>query len=451
MKLLALLYFINGDHNKYMNKIYIETLGCNKNQVDTEVMMSVLEKIGYEICDNNINADIIIINTCCFIQSAKEEAIETILEYIELKKSSKIKKIIVAGCMAQYYADILKKEIPEIDIIFGIGDIKKIAEVINSKDKVMLPDFIRMDYSDRKILGYPGSAYIKISDGCSNYCSYCIIPMIRGNLRSKKIEVILEEVNSLINNGINEIILIAQDTANYGIDIYNKQKLDDLVKKIDERLDGNKWLRILYMHPDHITDDILRSLKGLKSFIPYFDIPFQSGSNKILKLMGREGTREKYIDLIEKIRSTFNDSIIRSTFITGFPQESPEDFNDTLNFIEKIQIDWIGGFEYSKEKGTKAYDLKNHINPKTKNKRLSLLYKHVSEITKSRLKRFIGTTQKILIEERVENEELYIGRFWGQAPEIDGLTVINGSNIKPGDFINAKIIKLNDMDFLANA
>jgi ribosomal protein S12 methylthiotransferase len=433
--------------------IYIENLGCFKNQVDAEKMIGLLESNGFVILDSPEDAQIIIVNTCCFIKSAKIESIDNILELIKYKKNGKCSKFIVSGCMAEYYNQALKEEIPEIDLIFGIGDLSKILDDIrNNKKGISLYKYEEDKLFKRKVLSYPGSAYLKISDGCSNHCSYCIIPMIRGELRSRHIENILTETDALLDHNINELILIAQDTANYGIDIYNSRKLGELITSIDKKIKkDNFWIRVLYMHPDHIDKQLLTVLKNTAHFIPYFDIPFQSGSDKILKLMGRQKSSKEYFELIDDIRNIFSDPVLRTTFIAGFPFEDDNDFKDTINFIKKCEFDWIGGFTYSREEESKSASMKKHNSEKIKKQRLNEIYLIADELTKKRMKRFVDTCQKILIEERIEEQNLFIGRFWGQAPDVDGLTVVESASARQGEFIDAKIIKMNEKDFFASS
>ena len=431
-----------------MEKIYIETLGCSKNQIDSEKISYLLQENGYELTDEATSASYIIVNTCGFIQKAKEEAIEVILEFSKLKKDGCCKKLIVAGCLAQKYTKILIDEIPEVDLVFGIGDLSQIVNAIKSEEKVVIPEIGKDNLIKRNIIGFPGSAYLRVSDGCSNFCSYCAIPLIRGSIRSREIRDILKELEFLKTKNLKELILIAQDTSNYGIDIYNEKQLYKLIIEIDKSMDENQWLRVLYMHPDHIDDKLLESFAISKHFIPYFDIPFQSGSNRILELMGRNGNTVNYLKLVEKIRNFFPDAVFRSSFIAGFPSEKEEDFQDTLNFIKEAKIDWASGFVYSQEDGTKACDMKDQIKEKVKEKRLNKLLDFTEQITNERLKRFIGTTQKILIEEKVE-DGLYIGRFWGQAPEVDGLTVIDIEEAKEGTFVEAEIKKMTGKDLFA--
>jgi ribosomal protein S12 methylthiotransferase len=429
-----------------MKKIYIETLGCSKNQIDSEKMSYLLSQSGFEITGNSEDANIIIVNTCSFIQKAKEEAIETILEMSQLKKKGNCEKVIVSGCLAQQYSGDLVSELPEIDGVFGVGDVSQILEVINGSKKVLIPEPGKDVLTKRKIIGYPGTAYLRISDGCSNYCSYCTIPLIRGSIRSREIETIIEELKFLKTQNIKEVIIIAQDTSNYGIDIYKKRMLSDLLKEIDANLANDDWLRVLYLHPDHIDNSFIESLTKLKHFIPYFDIPFQSGNERILNMMGRKGNSKKYLELINTLKSNFSDIILRSTFITGFPGETDAEFKDTLEFLEKSQIDWVGGFTYSREEGTTASKLQDQVKQMIKDKRLNKLLDLSEQITENRMKRFVGTTQKILIEEKIENEELFLGRFWGQAPDVDGLTVIDCNTAKEGCFSKAEIKRVNGKD-----
>ncbi|HOV12979.1 MAG TPA: 30S ribosomal protein S12 methylthiotransferase RimO [Spirochaetota bacterium] len=428
-----------------MKKVYIETLGCSKNQIDSEKISHFLSESGYLLTDNPSEANYIIVNTCGFIEKAKQEAIDIILEYTLLKEKGVCEKLVVAGCLAQRYPDVLQNELNDIDLIFGIGDISKIVMALKSDEKKVIPEYSEDKLIKRNVIGYPGSAYLRISDGCSNHCSYCAIPLIRGDLRSRKIEDILSEVDFLLEKELKEIIIIAQDTSNYGIDRYNEKKLVDLTKAIDKKLKSDMWLRVLYMHPDHIDDDLITGLKELEHFIPYFDIPFQSGSDKILQKMGRKNNSRENLNLIKKIRNSFKEPIFRSSFIVGFPDESNEDFNMTLNFIEEAEIDWVGAFDYSDEEGTKAHKFKNKVKDKVKETRLNKLMDSSEEITFKNMTRFIGTKQKILIEEATD-ENLFIGRFWGQAPDVDGLTVIDSSSAKPGNFIEVNIKRVNGKD-----
>ncbi len=432
-----------------MYKFYIETLGCNKNQVDSEKMAGVLINHGLNITDDSADADIVIINTCAFINDAKEEAIETIFQAVTNKTENQ--KIFVTGCFAQRYHGSILDEIPEVDGVMGVGDISLIIDLVEQKSNILLPDYSEDKIYDRVISNYPGWVYIKISDGCSNNCSYCTIPLIRGPLRSRSIESIIEEVLRLKTLHIKEYILISQDTANYGFDVFGRIKLPELINRISENIDEDAKIRVLYMHPDHIDKTLLDELKNNNKFIPYFDIPFQSGSDRILKKMGRRNSSSDNLALVRQIRQKFPENTIRSTFICGFPGEDEQDHLATLNFIKSADIDWLGGFKYSKEENTVAYNYKPFVSERIKQRRLDQIIKLSEEMTTVRLQRFLGTIQKVLIEERVAEDNLYIGRIWTQAPEVDGLTVVEGDNLPIGGIITAEIRNVNGNDYFAVA
>ncbi len=433
---------------KETKKFYIETLGCSKNQVDSEKMAWLLENGGYEQITDPAEAEIIIINTCGFIQRAKEEAIDLIFEMAQYKKSGKCVKLVVAGCLSQRYYNDLKEDLHEADVIFGVGDISQILEAVSGTEKVVIPEFSVDKPVKRKIIGFPGSAYLRISDGCSNHCSYCSIPIIRGELRSRQIDDIIKEF-TLINDGsLREINIISQDTSNYGTDIYGKRELGSLLKKLDSVMDDGQWLRVLYLHPDHISDELLADLSSLKHFIPYFDVPFQSGSELLLRSMGRNGNHAVYLELIKKIKRIFPLAVIRSTFITGYPGETVVEFNETVNFIREAGIDWVGAFEYSDEDGTASYSMPGKVDVNVVKDRYDKIMETAEAHSIKSLEKFVGTKQKILIEEKADND-LYLGRFWGQAPEVDGVTVVSCESAKPGEFIDTIIKRINGKDFVA--
>lgn len=434
-----------------IKKIYIESLGCSKNQVDSEKIAALLEDNNYEIVESPEDADWIIVNSCGFIESAKEEAINVVFEMAGYKKEGKCTKLVLAGCFAQRYAEIVAEGFSndEVDLIFGIGDISEILNALNGTERVVIPEYKEDKIFKRKVKGFPGSVYLRISDGCSNNCSYCAIPLIRGELRSRPQEDILKELEILLSsNSVKEINIISQDTTNYGVDLNGSRQLFSLLKKIDDFINDEIWIRVLYMHPDHITEDFIDDLKTLKHFVPYFDIPFQSGSEKILKKMGRSGSIDKYLLLIDNIRKRFPDAVFRSTFITGFPAEKDTDHNLTMEFIEKAKLDWVGGFTYSDEEGTKAYDYSEKISARLSKKRLDSIMNLSESVSVSTLQRFLGKQMRFLVEESVD-ENLYLSRFWGQAPEVDGLTVIDTFEAAPGEFTDAVIKKLNGKDFFA--
>ena len=360
-----------------------------------------------------------------------------------------------AGCFAQRYHDALKEEFgdDEIDVIFGIGDISKIADIVEDtflnkqpSKRVEIPQMADDNLLDRKVSGFPGAAYLRISDGCSNHCTYCAIPLIRGELHSRKMEVILKELELLLPGTLKELNVISQDTTNYGKDIYGESKLADLLEAIDDKLSDGIRMRLLYMHPDHITDDLLDRMTKLRHFVPYFDLPFQSASKNILQKMGRKGDSQTYLSLLERIRQRFPDAVIRSTFIVGFPGETAEDAEESLEFIKCAGMEWVGAFAYSPEEDTPAYDLPNRVKKNVAKKRLDKLMDVSEEIALPRLERFVGERVEVLIEERID-EELCIGRFWGQAPDVDGLTVVESANAVPGEMIDVEILRLNGKDF----
>lgn len=435
--------------------VYIESLGCAKNQVDSEKMAALLEQHGWNLVDNSEEAVCIIINTCGFIESAKKEAIDVLCDAIKQKQCGKCRIVVAAGCFAQRYHDALKEEFgdDEIDVIFGIGDISKIADIVEDtflnkqlSKRVEIPQMADDNLLDRKVSGFPGSAYLRISDGCSNHCTYCAIPLIRGELHSRKMEVILKELELLLPGTLKELNVISQDTTNYGKDIYGESKLADLLETIDDKLSDGIRMRLLYMHPDHITDDLLDRMTKLRHFVPYFDLPFQSASKNILQKMGRKGDSQTYLSLLERIRQRFPDAVIRSTFIVGFPGETAEDAEESLEFIKRAGMEWVGAFAYSPEEDTPAYDLPNRVKKNVAKKRLDKLMDVSEEIALPRLERFVGERVEVLIEERID-EELCIGRFWGQAPDVDGLTVVESANAVPGEMIDVEILRLNGKDF----
>ncbi len=435
--------------------VYIESLGCAKNQVDSEKMAAVLEQHGWSIVDDSENAVCIIINTCGFIQSAKEEAVSVLFDAIKQKQGGKCRIVVAAGCFAQRYHEALKEEFSneEIDVIFGIGDISKIADILEDaflnkqpSERVVIPQMTDDNLLHRKLSGFPGSAYLRISDGCSNHCTYCAIPIIRGELHSRKIETILDELDLLLTGSLKELNIISQDTTNYGLDIYGESKLADLLEAIDNKLPDGIRMRLLYMHPDHITDELLDRMTKLRHFVPYFDLPFQAASKNVLQRMGRKGDSQTYINLLERIRQHFSDAVIRSTFIVGFPGETNEDAAEALEFIRQAGMEWVGAFTYSPEEDTPAYELPDRVKKGVAKKRLDKLMDVSEEIALPRLERFVGERVQVLIEERID-EELCIGRFWGQAPDVDGLTVVESSNAVPGEMVDVEILRLNGKDF----
>lgn len=424
-------------------KIGFVSLGCAKNLVDSEYLIGLFMDPYFEIETDPKKCDAILINTCGFILSAKQEAIDTILEMAELKKEN-LKYLIVTGCLTQRYYDDLIKEMPEVDLFIKIDDYSKAPELL---EKLFNHKFINTYGKNRKLINGNISAYLKISDGCDNRCAYCAIPLIRGDNRSYKIEDLVTEAKRLYDLGIRELNIVAQDTTTYGRDIYGKLALKDLLKELD-KIDF-KWIRILYMYPDEIEDELLDTIKDSKHIIPYFDIPIQYGNDHILKLMNRRGSVKLIKERVNKIRSMFADAYIRTTLIVGFPGETNETFTDTIDLVKESKFDSLGAFTYSKEEDTKAYDLPNEVDEDLKQERYKKLMLVQKSIVEEKLKAKIGKHYLALIEKKFNDQ--YIGRTYESAPDdVDSYVYINGNGIKIGDFVEIEIIGYNDYDLIAN-
>lgn len=430
------------------------SLGCDKNRIDSEIMLSKLLKEGYNIVNDEKQADIIIINTCGFVNSAKEESIDTILEMAQNKKYGRCKALIVTGCMAERYKEELLKEIPEIDAIIGTGNYYEICDIVyktlNNEKGIVKTDNLNynFDYEERLLTTPNHYAYIKIAEGCSNRCSYCIIPKIRGNFRSRNIDSILKEAKYLSSKGIKEIILVAQDSTMYGVDIYGKKMLHELLKKLEE-IDGIEWIRVMYCYPERITDELIETIANSKKICHYFDIPIQHVSNKILKQMNRASTKEDIISLINKIRNKIPDAVIRTSIIVGFPGETKEDFDELKEFLYSYKLDRVGVFTFSPEEGTIAANLPNQIDEETKNERKDILMKIQSEISFEKNKTLIGEIVDVIVDGKVKNKKYY-GRTSKDAPTIDQQVFINTNDdiINIGEIIKVKINKAFTYDLM---
>jgi ribosomal protein S12 methylthiotransferase len=436
-----------------LNQIFfLDQHGCAKNQVDGELIISHLVQDGWSRTENPEEASLIIINSCGFIESAKKEALDSVFTTRNMFPD---KKIILAGCLAERYAESLSQTLQEVDGIFGNGKIDQISSFINdvfqnssneAESNPQVQIFPQVDVCDgnrSELLNLPGSAYVKITEGCNNHCSFCAIPIIRGELRSRSVSKIIEEIKSLLTRGIFEINLIGQDLASYGkgknestevLASFNSETspLATLLSEIS-KLTGDFWIRLLYIHPDNFPQDILPVIANDKRILPYFDIPFQSGDDKIIKDMNRKGSAQKYIQLVEKIRSSqqnsfYNDVALRTTFLCGFPGETEENAKNTVEFLKNIQSDWSGCFAYSREDDTVAGEMKKQVSAKKSKSRCDVLTELQTQITQEKLKRHVGKIYKVLIEEIIPTEEeeggIAIGRAWFQAPEVDGATVI---------------------------
>lgn len=426
------------------------SLGCNKNLVDTEKTIALFKEHGYDIVNNPEEAEIIIINTCGFIESAKEEAINTILEMTEYKKQ-KCKYLIAMGCLVERYKDELQKSIPEVDLYIKYSEYntlwEQIENLINSSNKnIKEIDF--NEYTDRVITTGNNYAYIKIADGCSNCCTFCAIPKIRGIQKSRTMESIIKEAKKLAEDGYNEIILTAQDTTRYGQDIYGEPKLSQLLKEI-EKIDKIKWIRILYSYPETITDKLISTVKESSKICHYFDIPIQHISDSVLKRMNRKSNGENIRKLIIKLRKEIPDVILRTTVMVGFPGETKEDFEELYEFLKEAKFDKLGAFTYSKEEGTAAEKMPNQIHPSTKKSRYNKIMQLQQEISREKLKGKIGSTQLVKIEGVTKNKKYYVGRSYMDVPEIDGVIFIeNNKTLKLGEWIKVDVIDVKDYDLI---
>lgn len=435
-----------------INKISIVTLGCSKNEIDSELMMSILKDRNYTITNSLNESDLIIVNTCGFIDKAKEESIEAIWEMTRYKKTGNCKYLILSGCLAERYSKELLDEIPEVDGIIGTGNIKDIASIIDnlnkSKERITKVGNINEQYLEGiKRISFNPTEYVRISEGCNNYCTYCIIPKLRGKYRSRRMDDIIKEVKYLADNGVKEVILIGQNTSDYGIDLYGQYCLDKLLDRLNN-IDGIKWIRILYLYPDNFTDDLIRSIRDNEKIVKYVDIPLQHINNKILKKMNRRTTREDIISLINKLRKEIPGIVIRTTFIVGFPGETDGDFNDLVDFIKEIKFEKLGVFTYSREEGTPAYNLPKQVPEEVKEFRRDRIMEIQREISEKIMADNVGKTITVLIEEEIE-KNTYIGRSYMDSPDIDGIVYVNSrTNLELGSFVKVKIIDSLEYDLI---
>lgn len=421
-------------------KIGFVSLGCAKNLVDSEKIMGMLKEGGHEFVSKPSDAEAIIINTCGFIQSAKEEAINTILEMAEYKKKN-CKKLIVCGCLAQRYKEDLEKEMPEVDRFIAIREYPQLHEIL--KEELQIPLHV-YGKSERLSSGKPWTAYLKIAEGCSNRCTYCAIPLIRGENVSVPMEDLVEEAKDLASKGVKELVVIAQDTTKYGIDLYHRYALLELLEKLNE-INGIHWIRILYMYPDEISDELIEGMKKLDKVLPYFDIPMQHSDARMLKLMNRRGDEHTVRQLIKKIRDTFEEPTLRTTYIVGFPTESKQDFDKLCDFIKEIRWNKMGAFIYSIEEDTPAYDMEQTVSEEEKKERLDVLMSLQSEISYMNNRQLAGKTIEVLVEGKDGLSDKYVGRGRMHAPDdVDGIVVFTSmKHLELGSFVH---VKVNDAD-----
>lgn len=428
------------------------TLGCSKNQVDSEMLLGYFKERGFNIVSDPLEADIIVVNTCGFIKSAKEEAIATILEMADYKEIGNCKALIVTGCLAKRYKKEILENMPEVDLCIGVDEYENIDNILSEfLNQNCLNHSLK--FENRIISSDFPSCYIRISDGCDNRCSYCAIPLIRGKFRSRKMEDIVEEVKSLASQGMREFCIISQDTSKYGIDIYGKLMLPELLRRIS-KIEGVKWIRILYMYLFEATDELIEEMAKNDKICKYFDIPIQHLSDNILKQMNRYDTSKIIFDRIEKIREKVPNAILRTTVMTGFPGETQEDFNILKEGIKKIKFDRLGAFAFSKEEDTKAYDMKNQVPEKIREERLKEIFDIQKDISLKLNKNRVGNKYEVIVEGITEDEKYFSCRSYMEAPDVDGRIYVkideqSSSKLTIGEFANVQIIDYNEYDLYA--
>lgn len=435
-------------------KVGMISLGCPKNQVDGEALLAKLKKAGYEIVNNIEDSDVMIVNTCGFIEQAKKEAIDTILEVAEYKNAGLISAIVVTGCLAERYQDEIIKEMPEVDAVLGIG---ANSDIVKACDKALcgivttsFPNKCYLSINDERIISTPSHwAYLKIAEGCDNRCSYCAIPGIRGGFRSRTIESCVDEAKALAESGVKELILIAQDTTKYGQDLYGKYSLDILLKEL-VKIDGIEWIRLFYCYPQRITDSLINIIANEEKVCNYIDIPLQHSDKTVLKNMNRVGDGEDYRALISKMRKAIPDLALRTTFMVGFPGETDEQFENLCKFTEDVKFDKMGCFTFSPEEDTPAYDMQNQIDDDVKVRRQEVLMNKQYSITEELNKQRIGRIYKVIID--TFDGEKYVGRSYMDSPEIDsGIIFTCDNNLNIGDFVNVEITDYNGYDLIGEA
>lgn len=438
-------------------KLLMVSLGCDKNLVDSEVMMGALLDEGYQFTDDEEEAEIIIVNTCCFIGDAKEESVNTLLEMAEYKtdKGGRCRALIVCGCLAERYFDEIQEEIPEVDAVIGTSAIDSIVTTLKSvlekgEKPVIKESLDRLPILDSKRLVTTGGyyAYLKIAEGCDKHCTYCIIPKLRGKYRSYPMEQLLKEAKELAKSGVRELILVAQETTLYGIDLFGKKSLPMLINKLSE-IEGIEWIRILYAYPEEIDDELIEEIATNPKVCHYIDMPVQSGSNDVLKMMGRLTNRADIIETVNKLRKRIPDICIRTTLISGFPGETKKDHNDTLELVNMLEFDRLGVFTYSREEDTPAAIFENQVDEELKESRRAEIMELQQEIAFEKAEAMIGKELTVFIEGRIIEDNAYVGRTYMDAPSVDGMIFIKTDReLMSGDMVKAKVINANEYDLI---
>ena len=442
-----------------MNILFI-SLGCDKNLVDTEVMLGILAEHGHKMVDDEQIADIIIINTCCFIHDAKEESIQNILEMAQMKEDGQCKALIVTGCLAQRYKEEILEEIPEVDAVLGTTSYEDIAKVIDGvlsdspmekgDARLTMKDIDYLPIVDTKRLVTTGGhyAYLKIAEGCDKHCTYCIIPKIRGNFRSVPMEQILKEANQLVAEGVKELILVAQETTLYGKDIYGEKRLPQLLRELC-KISGLRWIRVLYCYPEEITDELIQVMKEEPKICKYLDLPIQHASDGVLKRMGRRTSKAQLIEIIEKLRREIPEITLRTTLITGFPGETQEQHEELMDFVDEMEFDRLGVFTYSPEEDTPAAMMADQIPEEVKEDRQAELMELQQDIVFDLAEDMIGKELMVMIEGKVADENAYVGRTYRDAPNVDGLIFVNSEEeLVSGDFARVRVIGAMEYDLI---
>lgn len=436
-------------------KILLISLGCDKNLVDSEHMSGILSKAGYQFTDDEAEADIIIINSCCFINDAKEESINTIFEMAQYKENGKCKALVLAGCLAQRYHEEIDEEIPEIDICIGTTAFDKIAEALddyfekNNKVEVLNDiDYLAGTEAPRNISTVGSYGYLKIAEGCDKHCTYCIIPKIRGNYRSVEMEDVLREAKQLADCGVKELILVAQETTMYGVDLYGKKTLHTLLKELC-KIEGIYWIRVLYCYPEEIYDELIEVIATEDKICNYLDLPMQHASDSILKRMGRRTTNQELRDIVNKLRDRIPDIVLRTTFISGFPNEQEEDHEILMQFVDEMEFDRLGVFTYSPEENTPAATMENQIDEDIKQARRNEIMELQQDIVFEKSEKYIGQKMLAIIEGRISGENAYMGRTYMDAPGVDSnIFIITDEELNTGDFCYVTVTGTNDYDLI---
>lgn len=435
-------------------KLLFVSLGCDKNLVDSEEMLGLLTRKGFEIVDDETLAEVIIINTCCFINDAKEESVNTILEMAEYKKAGSCKALIVTGCMAQRYKNEITEEVPEVDAVLGTTSYEDIYRAIQEAvDGKKFQEFKSIDYLPeslgRRVLTTGGHfGYLKIAEGCDKHCTYCIIPKLRGKFRSVPMERLLTQAREMAEEGVKELILVAQETTVYGTDIYEKKSLHVLLKELC-KISGIRWIRVLYCYPEEIYDELIQTMKEEKKICHYLDLPIQHASDRILKRMGRRTTRAELVDIVNKLRGEIPDIVLRTTLITGFPGETEEDHEELMEFVDEMEFDRLGVFTYSPEEDTPAAGMPDQIPEEIKEERRDEIMELQQEISYDKGTDRIGQELLVMIEGKVADESAYIGRTYGDAPKVDGyIFVQTGELLMTGDFAKVRVTGALEYDLI---